>query len=503
MKFIKRSLSLLLCLGMLLACLAIGAQAKTCNCGMIPRIGIPGIGDSFYLNYGTPEQESVDVADTEALKAKIWPILKDVTSAIFLRSWDKAADAFVTMAWAMLGHLQVDLEGKSVLPLTVRPNDDPTQAKDHEYFSFRYDWRLDPWDTAANLNAYIQEVKQVTGHSQVVLTPHSEGGMICMAYFARYGYGDVHTFIPSMSAHNGLTMVGELANRHVQLGWAEGVEYLRSIGAASDGMGSNGLMVPAANLLQTSGIAEWLIGLLSILLEHVQDRVYEEALIPLVMQWPAIWGFVPHEYYESARNDLLADAKYATLRKRADNLHYKAGAGYKADTLIKNAVKAGVRVYVIASYGYPTQPFAPNADIDADGLIDTGRESSGGTTAGLFNRTLPAGYKQKIDDGHDHLSPDGKIDASTCLLPEHTWFIRGQLHFSGNTNQLRKALMASPTYADVHSLKDYPQFLTAVSDGVFVINEPVAAPPRPTLAGSVLDLNIAAGRWIWQEITAK
>jgi len=25
---------------------------------------------------------------------------------------------------------------------------------------------------------------------------------------------------------------------------------------------------------------------------------------------------------------------------------------------------------------------------------------------------------------HDHLSKDGVIDASTCLLPENTWFIK-------------------------------------------------------------------------------
>jgi len=497
---LRKPICLLLAMAMLCAALPLGAQAAGCNCKDIPRVGLPGIGDALLLNAGTPEETRLDVVDTEALKGQIWPIVKDLTAAVARRSWDRAADAFVKLAWGMLGHMQVGLDGKSVLPITPLPNDDPNKRdhKKNENFNFKYDWRMDPWEIAADLNDYIKQVKKATGHSQVALAAHSEGNLVCMAYFARYGYGDIHDYIASMSAHNGLTMVGELFNLNVELGCDLALEYLRSYGNATGG-GALDLMAPAANLLQTTGFAKWLIGLLAVLLEHVQEKVYEEALMPLLVTWPALWGFVPHEYYESAKKALLSDPKYDTLRKTVDNMHYKAGAGYKADQLIKNAVKAGVNVYIIASYGFPTQPFSANSNVDADGLIDTARESSGGTTPGLWN-TFPEGYKQKVNDGHNHLSPDGKIDASTCLLPERTWFIRNQLHFSGNTGALRNAILKSPQPPTVHTLKEYPQFLTAVSDGVFVPNEPVPAAPRSTLVGSAWIFNETLGVVLWNSL---
>jgi len=320
-----------------------------------------------------------------------------------------------------------------------------------------------------------------------------------MAYLARYGNGDIGVLIPSMSAHNGLTMVGELFNKNVELGADLAVQYLRSYGESTDGQGAMGLMVPAANLLQTTGIAEWLIRVLAVLLEHIQDKVFEEALIPLFVQWPALWSFVPHEYYESAKKALLDDPKYDGYKKLIDNFHYKAGGGYKADELILKAVKAGVRVCIIAGYGFPTQPFTANSDFDADGLIDTTRSSSGGTTAGLWN-TFPADYKQKVNDGHNHISPDRKIDASTCLLPENTWFIRSQIHFTGNTGALREAILTSKAKPTVHNLQGFPQFLTAVTDGKFVPNEPVPPAPRSTLVGSIWIFGESLGKVIWQSI---
>jgi hypothetical protein len=498
---LKKALCLLLTLAMLCAALAVGAQAAGCSCKDVPRVVLPGIGGPLRMNAETPDEAEVGVVDTEALKSQILPMLGDISAAVALRSWNKAADAFVKLAWAMLGTLQVDEHGQSVHPVSARPSADPA-TRDHKQkqsFNFEYDWRMDPWESAKQLNAYIKEVKRATGHSKVALIAHSEGNLICMAYFARYGYGDIHDYIASMSGHNGLTMVGELFNRNVELNTALTLEFLRSFGNAS-GEGAMELMAPAANLLQTTGIAKRLIKLLATLLEHVQDRVFDEALIPLLVQWPALWAFVPHEYYESAKKDLLADAKYSGFKKVIDNMHYKAGAGLKADQLIKSAVKAGVRVSIISGYGFPTQPFAEHSDVDADGLIDTKRSSSGATTPGVFN-TFPEGYKQKRESRHDYLSPDGKIDASTCLLPEQTWFIRGQLHFSGNTGALRDAILSTPGKPTVRNVKGYPQFLTAVSDGVFVPNEPVPAPPRATLAGSVWSFNKTLGKVIWQSVT--
>jgi len=232
-KSLRKSLCLLLAMALLCAALVINAQAAGCNCKEIPRIGIPGIGDTLCVNPGTPEQADVSVVDMAGLQDKIVPIVSKLTAAVACQSWDKAADAFIALAWGMFGHLQV-IDCKSVEPISAKPNEDPRQKnhKESNHFNFRYDWRMDPWECAAQLNAYIKEVKKATGHSKVALLSHSEGGLVVMAYFARYGYGDVRDFIPQMSAHNGLTMVGELFNRNIELGADLALQYMyyRSVG---------------------------------------------------------------------------------------------------------------------------------------------------------------------------------------------------------------------------------------------------------------------------------
>jgi hypothetical protein len=49
-------------------------------------------------------------------------------------------------------------------------------------FDFLYDWRLDPYTSAAQLDAYIDEIIEVTGHDKVIINAYSEGGEISLEY---------------------------------------------------------------------------------------------------------------------------------------------------------------------------------------------------------------------------------------------------------------------------------------------------------------------------------
>ena len=92
-----------------------------------------------------------------------------------------------------------------------------------------------------------------------------------------------------------------------------------------------------------------------------------------------------------------------------------------------------------------------------------GAGSVGATVANLWE-TLGDGYVQAIDDGHNHLSPDNRIDASTCALPDHTWFINEMVHCT--THDGHSALYRwffesdnNETPVNVFSNPSYPQFL--------------------------------------------
>ena len=69
---------------------------------------------------------------------------------------------------------------------------------------------------------------------------------------------------------------------------------------------------------------------------------------------------------------------------------------------------------------------------------------------------------QAIDDGHNHISPDNRIDASTCVLPDNTWFVTPMLHSTthdGHGEMYRWFFENDDEGVNVFSNPDYPQFL--------------------------------------------
>ena len=91
--------------------------------------------------------------------------------------------------------------------------------------------------------------------------------------------------------------------------------------------------------------------------------------------------------------------------------------------------------------------------------------SSVGATCAPFDGTLPADYEQPLCPDHDHISPDLKIDASTCALPESTWFIKNASHLemlTGSTEidePLIDFILCAEGQPTVWDRAEYPQFL--------------------------------------------
>jgi len=292
-----------------------------------------------------------------------------------------------------------------------------------------------------------------------------------MAYLAQFGTGDLDHCIANISAHNGLTLIGELFNGNIEIAYRPVMNFLRHFGKyyAQD-EGFMRLLTPLADFLDSTGLAVPLVFALSQLTTKCRDQLFAE-LVPLCGQWPALWGFVPDEYYEGAKAFMFgADPKYADFIRLIDNFHYKAGPGM-ADKILEAANKK-IKVSIVASYGFAPMPFTPKAGYETDCLIDTSRESSGATTAGI-DRTFPADYRQKVKcGGHDHVSPDMRVDASTCLLPDQTWFVRDKVHFLGGVGGLINFLADSEKQPTVFDDPAYPQFATRLPDGRIVPTTP-------------------------------
>ena len=161
----------------------------------------------------------------------------------------------------------------------------------------------------------------------------------------------------------------------------------------------------------------------------------------------------------------FTDPAHAEIKRQTDIFH-RAQVNSKANIL--SFIKSGVQVYDIVDYNFPLYSFVDSyKTCNGDGLIHLDSESIG-ATSGYINTPLPAGYVQKDTNcsnpgKHDHISPDGIVDASTGLLPETTFYFYNQDHEGTGRNdvimKLAIELLLNENFIDIHSMPErFPQF---------------------------------------------
>ena len=133
---------------------------------------------------------------------------------------------------------------------------------------------------------------------------------------------------------------------------------------------------------------------------------------------------------------------------------------------IHSAKKSGTAVVIAMGYDISTIPVTTARETHSDLLIDTGYMSLGAVCSDI-GKTLGEGYEQRNTAcGHNHISPDLTIDASTCEFPEYTWFFRGNGHntFDAPYLEFLKWAILFDGQPTVHSSEKYPQFMQSASD---------------------------------------
>ncbi|MDR3312946.1 MAG: hypothetical protein LBS96_00640 [Oscillospiraceae bacterium] len=418
----KRILPLLLALVLvvLMAAPAFAADSPA------PVIFLSGFGTELYLNDGTPEEQGVLLGALTAenifgaLGAVVLGAFRDPLALLCSPNW--AADLLSSFAVQLLGNLACDADGNSAYPVsnTSRTGRSGTY-EGRPFYQFHYDWRLDPMETARSLNDFIQEVKEETGSAKVAVDAISFGGIVSSAYLEQFGTGDLESLFLCVSAHGGMTFVEDLIQGEFAVSGAGLAAFLGGI-IPDD----TGILAPTLGGLNTLGVFRLLERLLNAGLGSIEDRFYEQAVIPLLVQMPAVWAFVTDDaIFERSKSLLLSDTeKYAGLIAKINDYHYSVGN--HANRILADAAQE-IKLALVCGYDSAPVPLGGTFLYQSDFLIDTARES-GGAVCAPYGKTLPAGYVQAKQDGHNHISADRVIDASTCVLPEQTWFVKGYQH---------------------------------------------------------------------------
>ncbi|MBP9988660.1 MAG: hypothetical protein KBT46_04100 [Ruminococcus sp.] len=326
---------------------------------------------------------------------------------------------------------------------------------ENTYF-YNYDWRLSPLDDAEELHDYIEMVKSKDNYDRIVLAAYSMGGTVVCSYLYKYGSSDIDTLALCSTAFQGTTSVGTLFTGEFCFSMSGLMRRFAEL--ARDNFWENFLNT-FNKVLNASGINESIENIANDMSYKMLDKIYSEVITPVFGYLPGLWALCDSERFETAKENILDTTANAELIKMIDE--YKYNVQDKAFELLKDAEK-DTNVYVIAQYnrqGLPVSKAA--ATSNNDNLIDTEFES-GGAVCSLLGQTLPDGYVQAVDCGHNHISYDKNIDASTCMFPEQTWFIRDMMHVDypyGEAADFIIWLMQSENQLTIHSNARYPQFM--------------------------------------------
>lgn len=479
MKAFHRFVSAILVFSIIVSSVVFASAKDSCDCGTAPLIVVSGFATvPLYLNEGTETEEKVWAPQSKLIVSAVLKLVFPIMGLCITGNWDRFNDSLNKTVLSVFEKSLCDADGESVHDVRVRKyplsadnhadfycsdNKDEqalvmtavyTLPKGHTYF-FSYDWRLDPMDNAKDLADFVEKAKRETGHDKVVLTGCSMGGAITLSYLQQFGYDSVKSVILDNSAFQGTRLVGELLNLDFAFDKEIIIDYLfqfLSLGEKTESF--------IKKLLMKTNTVDSLISLATKLIDNTKDSLSKEVLYPVFAYMPGMWTLVCHDDYESAKAKSLDKEINKKLIEKIDDYHYNVQC--RAKEILTNAKENGCNIAIVTSYNTTGVPIIKSYKANNDLLIEA-ELSSGGATVAELGATLPEGYKQAIDCGHNHISADRVIDASTGMFPEYTWFVKDMLHldfpYQSEAVDFLIWLVLADEQLTVFSNEKYPQFM--------------------------------------------
>lgn len=411
------------------------------ECRNLPVIIVRGMDfGGLYVDYGTENQQPAINTDTGNIIKGVFKILG---AGILNLSFDAAIDGVKELATDILGNLSMDENGDSLynvdVPKYPQSADNyenlcsgegfeygivrtciETFGEGHTYY-INYDWRLDPYVVADDINAAVEAAIKNTGHNKVNIVCCSMGGIMTLAYLDEYGYEKINRCLFMSSTFCGAQVASDLLCGKVNI---EGENLYNFI---KNAVGDNKVLSFLIDILDFIGIFDALTLVTDYIFENYKDEVFADVITPIFGRMLTLWGLVQPEDYDEAINYIFGgrNAENAAFLKRADALQSLMN---DRNELLNKMLDNGVEIAVVAHYDTPVIPVYENSDFNGDGTLET-YQMSGYATIAPYGKTLGDDY---VAENPAYLSPDRVVDLSTAILPEYTYIIKGAPHVSGS-----------------------------------------------------------------------
>ena len=331
-------------------------------------------------------------------------------------------------------------------------------------YRFWYDWRLSPMVTGNELAAYIDRVIDATGKSKVNVVGRCYGANVIAAYVAmnkdhaeKY-VDDISYYAPSIE---GIDFMTALFTGEIYLDPEAVDNFAHWYIENKDLIEDDTMAALVMTLIELFNQAQ-VLGFTADKLDLLIDRIKSDLLPPILRDtfgsWTSYWGMVTQGNLEKAIAFIYGgcEDEYAGRISKIRNYYDNVQSVHTAT--VKEMMGRGVRYNIFAKYNFPDYPLYEGAAVQGDGDTAIPRQTFGATAAN-YGDVLSDEYIASVsEENKKYLSPDHKIDASTGLLPENTWYIKNLHHDHWGSIEAVSLVIMNNDY-NVSEQDVYPQFM--------------------------------------------
>ena len=415
------------------------------------------------------------------LEIDVMPLIKralpNMLLSILTRKNVGLTEAMYEGTYNALSLIEKDNDGKYVnnieVPCYEMPMSELPEDVKEEYYTF----------------LPIQELSEIVGEDDVYYFGYDSLGDVMYETEKLHHY--IHDVVLPKSPN------GQVKLCHISLGGTIAINYLETYPEDYELIKKMVFVIPAID--GSDIIGDLLTGNLSVFYDD--DTLYEDLLVTLLGETPLayalnmvlrilptdvlksalgglanglvdvaalrstmIWALCPDAYYEEAKAMWLEDNE--DLAGILEDVEYFMNARANFEENLFALRETGCEIFNLACYDVNLFPLCKEYKTkNADRVIHAASPAMGATFADL-GETLGEGYEAVgtycDNPDHNHLSPDGVVDATTGLLPCTTWYFKAQAHEQLPENDVALALairvMADNNMKDVYSNPAYPQF---------------------------------------------